>query len=195
MAHLPVGLLGVRDIDRLTSDRLVLREWRQSDADALAGMLDDAEVMHDWGGVLSREESDKKLFRYNQAIAEFGFGRWLVERRTGEFLGYCGVMPGFPGHPLGEHFEIGWRFVRNAWGHGYATEAARTAIDDVFRRVGLTEVLSYTTAENNRSRAVMGRLSLVRDASRDFVGGIDPQSRWQGLVWVASRETFERRSS
>jgi len=102
-------------------------------------------------------------------------------------LGYCGVMPGYPGHPLGTHHEIGWRLVRAAWGHGYATEAARAALADVFQRIGLLEVLAYTTAENARSQAVMARLALKRDPARDFVAVSDPVGEWRGLVWVASR--------
>lgn len=94
-------------------------------------------------------------------------------------------MPGYAGHPLGEHHEIGWRLVRHAWGHDYATEAARAALEDVFQRIRLAEVLSYTTAENARSQAVMRKLNLERDASRDFIAQTDPIGEWRGLVWVA----------
>ena len=94
-------------------------------------------------------------------------------------------MPSPPGHPLGPHAEIGWRLARSAWGHGYATEAARAALDDVFRRCGLTEVLAYTAPDNLRSQAVMTRLELRRDPSRDYSMPDGPRI-WHGLTWVAT---------
>lgn len=169
----------------IETERLRLRPWRLEDSDALASMHVDAEVMQDYGGPISRALSDSKLARYAAAFEEYGFCRWLLETRGGEFLGYCGVMPAFPGHPLGDHFEIGWRMVRGAWGHGYATEAAKAALPQAFARSGLSEILSYTAPDNLRSQAVMSRLELQRDEDRDFVGGFDTVSPWRGLVWVA----------
>jgi RimJ/RimL family protein N-acetyltransferase len=80
--------------------------------------------------------------------------------------------------------------VRHAWGHGYATEAARAALSDAFTRVGLTEVLAYTALDNLRSQAVMDRLQLRRDPSRDFTADYDTVKGWRGLVWVA-RSTMQ----
>ncbi len=162
-----------------------MRPWRAEDGDAFAAMNAHPEVMHDYGGPISRADSDAKLERYAAAFREHGFGRWLIETPSGEFLGYCGVMPAYPGHPLGEHFEIGWRLVRHAWGRGYATTTARFALEDVFERVGLAEVLAYTAPDNLRSQAVMGRLELLRDPTRDFLAESEPVGQWRGLVWVA----------
>lgn len=75
--------------------------------------------------------------------------------------------------------------MRRAWGQGYATEAARAALDDVFSRAGLTEVVSYTAPDNVRSQRVMAKLCLQRDPSRDFTANYDNIGKWQGLVWVA----------
>ena len=93
-------------------------------------------------------------------------------------------MPARPNHPLGPHVSIGWRLTRSAWGYGYATEAASAALRDGFARCGLTEVLAYTAPENRRSQAVMARLGLVRDPSRDF-SWEEGARTWHGLVWVA----------
>ena len=86
--------------------------------------------------------------------------------------------------PLGFHVEIGWRLVRRAWGRGYATEAARAALADAFHRCGLTEVLAYTAHDNGRSEAVMNRLGLRRDPSRDFTAFYGDVGPWTGLVWT-----------
>jgi RimJ/RimL family protein N-acetyltransferase len=165
--------------------RLRLRPWREDDRDAFAALNADSEVARDLGGPLSRAASDAKLDRYIAAFRERGFCRWAVETKTGAFLGYTGVMPPRDDHPLYPHCEVGWRLKREAWGHGYATEAARAALDDVFGRVGLVEVLSYTAADNSRSQAVMDRLSLIRDVSRDFTLHDERLGLWRGLVWVA----------
>ncbi|MBX3501260.1 MAG: GNAT family N-acetyltransferase [Alphaproteobacteria bacterium] len=152
-----------------------------------AAMNGDAVVMADEGGPLDRAASDAKLDRYMAAFERHGFGRWVVEERYGAFLGYAGIMPSPAGHPLGEHFEIGWRLVRAAWGQGYATEAAGAALDDALGRAGLPEVLAYTAPDNLRSQAVMRRLHLLRDPARDFTADYGSQKGWRGLVWVARR--------
>ena len=146
--------------------------------------------MRDLGGPITREESDRKLDRYADSFENHGFGRWAIELAVGgtgrEFLGYAGVMPtGGAEHPLGLHHEIGWRLRREVWGRGYASEAAATALRDVFSRVGLSEVVSYTAPENTRSQAVMNRLDLRRDPSLDFRAQYDDVGLWHGLVWVA----------
>ncbi len=164
--------------------RLRLRCWRPLDRDAFAAMNADPEVMLDQGGPLSREASDAKLDRYAQALGRHGFCRWAIESREGQFLGYAGIMPSPAGHPLGPHVEIGWRLVRRAWGHGYATEAAEAALTDAFRRAGLIEVVAYTAPDNFRSQAVMVRLKLHRDPSRDFTADYDGFPAWRGMVWV-----------
>jgi RimJ/RimL family protein N-acetyltransferase len=143
------------------------------------------EVMHDLGGPISRAMSDAKLDRYAAVFGRYGFCRWAVESQDGAFLGYTGVMPSQEDHPLGPHFEIGWRLVRTAWGLGFATEAARASLRDAFARVGLREVVTYTAPDNLRSQAVMDRLRLQRDPSRDFTAEYDGIGAWHGLVWVA----------
>jgi len=169
----------------IDTPRIRLRCWRESDRDAFAALHAHPEVMSDVGGPLDWAQSDAKLDRYVAAFAQYGFTRWAVERRDGDFLGYAGLMPSRPAHPLGPHADIGWRLARPAWGHGYATEAAEAALHDGFTRCGLIEVLAYTATDNLKSQAVMARLRLRRDPSRDFS---EPYSLglWHGLVWVAT---------
>jgi RimJ/RimL family protein N-acetyltransferase len=166
----------------ILSDRLRLRGWRDSDRDAFAALNADPDVSRDLGGPLDRAESDAKLDRYMATFEQVGFCRWLVEDLNERFLGYAGVMPSRSGHPLGRHFDIGWRLVRPAWGHGYATEAAKASLRDAFERVHLKEVLAYTSADNVRSQAVIKRLNMQPAAALDYS---EPVGKGTWLAWIA----------
>ncbi len=169
---------------RLDTQRLTLRCWQEADRDAFAALHADPDVMWDEPDPLDRAASDAKFDRYIATFDRHGFTRWALDSRDGDFLGYCGLLPSRPAHPLGPHADIGWRLIRSAWGHGYATEAAEAALADAFTRCGLEEVIAYTAPDNLRSQAVMTRLGLRRDPSRDYS---EPYKSglWHGLVWVA----------
>lgn len=165
--------------------RTRLRPWRDDDGELFAALNADPEVMDDLGGPIGRAASDAKLANYRAAYRHHGLSRLAIETRDGRFLGYAGVMPSNAGHPLGAHFEIGWRLMRHAWGQGYASEAAAAALRDAFGRAGLTEIFAYTARDNARSQAVMDRLRMTRDPSRDFSVSDTKIGIWHGMVWIA----------
>jgi RimJ/RimL family protein N-acetyltransferase len=169
------------------TDRIRLRNWRESDRDAFARLNAAPEVTQDLGGPLDRIESNAKFDRYMATFERHGFCRWALEDLSGQFLGYAGVMPSRDGHPLGPHADIGWRLLRAAWGRGYATEAAKASLRDAFERMRLKEVLAYTSADNVRSLAVIQRLKLQRAASLDYSEPLGA-GMWQGMVWRARPE-------
>ncbi|CAN5583404.1 GNAT family N-acetyltransferase [soil metagenome] len=168
----------------ITTQRTILRPWRDEDLDAFADMLADPEVQADAGGPVDRDNAARKMTRYRDAYDRVGFSRWVVTDHAGDFLGYVGIMPIDDWHPRAPNVEVGWRLVRRAWGSGIATEAARASLADGFARHGFDEVLSYTEATNHRSQAVMRKLGLERDEARDFTSTHDGHT-WSGLVWVA----------
>jgi RimJ/RimL family protein N-acetyltransferase len=169
----------------LRTPRLVLRAWRENDRAKFAALNVDPEVTWDLGGPLDEAQSDTKFDRYRATFDRHGFTRWAIEDAQETFVGYAGLMPSPSGHVLGPHVEIGWRLGRSFWGRGYASEAAQAALHDAFTRVGVTEVLAYTSSDNERSQAVMARLSLRRAPARDFSAPYDGRM-WHGLVWVAA---------
>jgi RimJ/RimL family protein N-acetyltransferase len=153
----------------IETERLILRPWREEDRDDLARMCADPNVMVDYPKPQTRGESDARFARYRESFEKLRLCRWAVERRSdGKFLGYAGINPAWPGHPLAPNAEIGWRLIREAWGCGYASEAARASLQDGFARCKLSKVYSFTTSENFRSQAVMKRIGLAREEARDF---------------------------
>ena len=153
-------------IPELTTDRLRLRGFTDADRAPFADLNADPDVMEHFPSVLSRVESDALVDRIAIRWAEDGHGLWAVERLAdGAFLGFTGVAR----LKFLESPEVGWRFARSAWGHGYATEAAREALRWGFEVKGLDEIVSVTTVANERSQAVMRRLGMTRDPGGDFL--------------------------
>jgi RimJ/RimL family protein N-acetyltransferase len=147
---------------KLETERLILRPWQEADRLPMAAMCADPEVMWDYERLFDRAESDARVDRYRDAYSRLGYGRFpVLDKRDDKFLGYCGIMPVFDGHPMAPGVEIGWRFTRAAWGQGYATESARACLDHGFTQCGLEAVLSYTRKDNVRSENVMKRLGLT----------------------------------
>ncbi|WP_406095453.1 GNAT family N-acetyltransferase [Kitasatospora purpeofusca] len=152
----------------LHTDRLLIRRWRQSDREPWAAMNADPEVRQHLGEPLSRERSDESVARFEADFDRRGYGWWAVEvRETGEFIGFAGLDEVDEEVPF-TGVEIGWRLARSAWGHGYATEAARAVLAFGFDTLRLPEILAVTTATNLRSQAVMTRLGMTRDPADDF---------------------------
>lgn len=155
-------------MSELRTDRLLLRAWRESDVAPWAAMNADPEVRTYFPDVLTTQQSEASVARFQADLDRRGWGWWAVEvRATGEFIGFTGLDPVEDGMPF-TGVEAGWRLARTAWGHGYATEAARAAVDFGFQRLGLAEVLAVTTATNLRSQAVMRRVGMTRDPADDF---------------------------
>lgn len=146
-----------------------MRPWAPADREPFAAMNSDPEVMRFLRRPLTRAESDAFVARIEASWATRGYGLWAVEVLGGPaFIGYVGLWDALFDAPFTPAVEVGWRLARAAWGNGYATEAARAAVDFGHGSVRLPEVLSFTAAINLRSRAVMERIGLVHQPEGDF---------------------------
>lgn len=152
-----------------TTDRLNLRDWKESDLGPFYDLNNDEDVIKYLPKALSREESDGMVHRIMTGIIENGFGLWAVEdRESNEFIGLVGLsVPRFEAS-FTPCVEIGWRIARKFWGKGYATEAARKALEIGFKEYNLEEIVSFTVPDNIRSRKVMERIGMSHKSDEDF---------------------------
>jgi RimJ/RimL family protein N-acetyltransferase len=157
------------DSIQIESERLFLRRWKPSDHEPFYQMNSDSDVMRFLPKLLSREESDATIARIEEHFEESGFGWWALEKKeTGEFIGFTGLyIPKFEAH-FTPCVEVGWRLAKAHWKNGYATEAAKAALDFGFSKIGLQELVSITVPANRPSIAVMERLGMNRKPSEDF---------------------------
>jgi RimJ/RimL family protein N-acetyltransferase len=148
--------------DTLRTDRLVMRRWQDSDREPFAELNADAETMRFFPNILNRQESDALIDRIEDRFETQGFGLWALEiAETGQFIGFTGLNPMPDDVPGAGGMEVGWRLAREAWHHGYATEAAGVALDVWFEKSKMTEIFSMTSVLNEPSQAVMRRLGLT----------------------------------
>jgi ribosomal-protein-alanine N-acetyltransferase len=125
--------------------------------------------MEHFPALMSAAESNALVDDIEETFEAHGFGLWAVEvAGVADFVGFVGLNPvAFEAH-FTPAIEVGWRLARSAWGHGYATEAARAALQRGFDRLGLREIVSFTSTTNVRSQLVMRRLGMTHDAADDF---------------------------
>ncbi len=153
----------------IATERLILREWRESDVAPFHAMGNDPEVMEFLGPFLSLADAEAAMERQNATLEAVGYCFWAVERREDEkFLGFCGVKPGPSETPIEGEIEIGWRLAKPYWGQGYAREAAQASLDWVWTSLDADCVAAITVPGNRRSWGLMERLGMTRAEGDDF---------------------------
>ena len=163
------SLEGMREGPAITTERLLLRQWRDADLEPFAELNADPEVMEHFPAPLTRAESDRFAASIAERIETDGFGLWAAEiLDTGGFVGFAGLLPvQFESH-FTPAIEVGWRLARDHWGKGYATEGGKAAIGFGFDIVGLREIASLAVPANVRSLRVMERIGMTHDLDDDF---------------------------
>lgn len=156
-------------LPELRTARLRLRTFCDADLAPFAALNADPQVMEHYPSTLNREQSDATVQRILAHLRDRGFGLWAVELAApAEFIGFVGLqVPPFTAH-FTPCVEIGWRLARAHWGHGYATEGARAALEFGFTQLGLAEIVAMTVPANQRSRRVMEKLGMTYSPADDF---------------------------
>ena len=153
----------------IETNRLVLRRWQSSDAAPFASLNADPRVMEFFPATLSRAESEAMISKIEERISQHGFGLWAAElKETKDFIVFIGLHVPGDALPFSACVDLGWRLAFDHWGRGYAQEGARAVLAFGFEMTRLEEIVSFTTVGNFRSRHVMERIGMTRDANGDF---------------------------
>jgi RimJ/RimL family protein N-acetyltransferase len=180
-------------IPTLSTSRLILRPWREEDLPAFAALNADPRVVEFLPRCLERAESNALAERIAAHFRQHGCGLWAVEAPgVAPFIGFAGLaVPSFEAH-FTPCLEIGWRLAFAHWSRGYATEAARRVLAHAFGPLGRAEIVSFTTRDNRRSRAVMERLAMRHDPADDFLHPALPEDHPQRphVLYRIDRRTF-----
>lgn len=154
----------------IETERLILRNWQARDRLPFNAMGRDPAVMEHLGPLQTHAETDAAIARLNAIAATHGHTFWAIERREdAQFLGFCGLKiapENIPG--IQDAIEIGWRLRSDAWGQGYAREAAAASLDWGWANLAVDRIIAITTPANTRSQALMLRLGMVRRSDLDF---------------------------
>jgi len=152
------------------TERLRLRTWDPEDLDEFIRHTNTEGVMRWLGGVWPRENHEAAFGRIERYQREFGHTFWIVERKSdGALLGFCGLKRvNSQGAPNPGDFEVGWRLREDAWGQGYAKEAAVASLDLAFGKLGAQHVVALTVRQNEASQGLMKRLRMNRREDMDF---------------------------
>ena len=141
----------------IETERLILREFIDSDAISIYELNSDPEVIRYTGDLPFPSVSDAENFLkdYSDYLRN-GFGRWAAISKDREhFLGWCGLK-------LNEEnfIDIGFRFFRKEWGKGYATESAKASLEFGFNHLKLDEIIGRASRENKPSIRVLEKLNM-----------------------------------
>ena len=153
----------------LATARLDLRMFREDDLDAYADMCADEEVMRfiGAGGPVGADVAWRHMALFVGEWSLHGYGMWAIEERaSGRLIGRVGFLNphGWPA------CELGWLLARDAWGHGFALEAAQAAMVHGRANLGIRELISLIRPGNLRSIALAHRLGATLDREIEFLG-------------------------
>ena len=153
------------------TERLLLRTWSDADKAEFVRVTNTPAVMRWLGGVQNAEAMAAGFERIDGYQRDFGHTLWAVERKADDaLLGFCGLKrvnsPG-AGALTGD-IEVGWRLREDAWGQGFAKEAAVASLDLAFGRFQAPHVVALTVPGNVDSQGLMKRLGMARRADLDY---------------------------
>lgn len=181
----------------IKTKRLIMRDWKQSDIPEFVRMNMDRDVRRYFPNVLSAQVSEKLAVEIQKDIEDRGFGLFAVERRdTGEFIGFTGLQVLEEDGPFRLEMlpgiEIGWRFSKKHWNHGFATEAARGVLKFAERHTDIKEIYALAAERNLPSINIMKKIGMEKMDEFDHPLIVDGHSLKKHVIYHIELEKRRR---
>jgi ribosomal-protein-alanine N-acetyltransferase len=148
----------------LETERLLFRELRLSDAQGMFELDSDPEVVRYAGDQPQThiDQARQRIEGIRQQYQDLGLGRWAAIRKdTQEFIGWAGLKYIQEINGRTYAYDLGYRFLKKHWGHGYATEAAQAFITHGFDAMQLKSISAYADVRHTASRHVLEKCGLA----------------------------------
>lgn len=177
----------------LETERLILRDWREEDWEPFWEGTNTPAVMRWLGGLLDEKGMADARARLEKYHRDAGHTFWVVERKQdGAILGFCGIkLCTEEEGPLGTP-ELGYRLREDAWGKGYAKEAAIASLEAGFTQLGAQEIVALTVEGNTGSWGLMRKLGMERRPELDFPETMWAQDYGPVIVYSITKDQWER---
>lgn len=174
----------------IETDRLLMRDLMDEDVNGMFAMDSDAEVHTFLGNrpISTLEEAQKMIDSIKQQYIENGIGRWaVVEKESGNFIGWSGfklitdVIDG-----RSNFYDLGYRFIKQYWGKGYATETAIASLNHGFSKLDYEEICGMADVNHIASNAILQKIGLVKRNEFTFDGSLHnfyslKKAKWKTL--------------
>jgi RimJ/RimL family protein N-acetyltransferase len=170
----------------LETERILLREFGEQDAEAFLALNGDPRVMRRTGEPIwtDLEETRRRLRDYPD-YRRHGYGRWaLVYKPDRMVVGFCGLKY------LGElqEVDLGYRLAYDYWGRGLATESSRAVLEYGFETLKLGRIIGLVLPENEASVSVLRKIGMRRTGPIAYLGETPDQ-------WALSAEEWRQGGS
>jgi len=175
----------------LTTERLILRDFVESDWEAVLAYQQDPLYLpyNEWTSRSAEEvrEFIQMFLDHQKQIPRIKFQCAVILKSTGQLIGNCGVRRDSPEAREG---DMGYELDSKHWGNGYATEAGRAVLDFGFSHMNLQRVSAWCIADNTSSRRVLEKLGMQlerRMRDHQYLKG----RWWDTLSYAISYEEWQ----
>lgn len=159
---------------KFESNRLYFREIVPEDAEAMFEMDGDPDVHRFLGQhpIKNLDQAIVDIQFIRQQYIDNGIGRLaIIEKESGHFVGWGAfklITESINGYQ--NFHDLGYRFIKRYWGKGYATEAAKAAIDYGFNTLKLPVIYAIADVDHRASRNVLEKCGFVNEGTFEYDG-------------------------